>query len=109
MASCRRPECTGSEHRAYRRYRRAEEYERSEMDGWESELFVVPMKWGHRPMGPRGGKGESDYGSVGGKDGGDSELRQRLNETAADSKAGERTAGNGVDLSRSPHRRRLSP
>lgn len=37
------------------------------------------------PRGPGGAKGEPDYGTDGGTDAGDSELRTCLNETAADS------------------------
>jgi len=41
---------------------------------------------------PRGGKGAPGCGTIGGKDDGDIELRNRLNKTATDSEAGERDA-----------------
>jgi hypothetical protein len=47
----------------------------------KSERLVIPVKRGNPPEGPRGGKGAPDHGTVGGKDEGDIELYNRLNET----------------------------
>ena len=97
----------GSEQRAHAWNRQAKETKRGGMDGETSELFVVPTKQGNRE-GPCGGKGEPEDGIVGGKDGRELEPWNCLNETAADSGAGEATTADGAQP-QSPHRRRVSP
>jgi hypothetical protein len=64
-----------------RRYREAKETKRRGKGGRKSECFTVPKKRGNRPEGPRGGKGAPERGIVRGKDGGDTELHNRINET----------------------------
>ncbi len=56
---------------------------------------------------PRGGKGAPGRGTIEGKDDGDTELRNRLNETATDSEAGERDAGGGAKHPCPSHRHGL--
>ncbi len=77
------------------------------MDAEKSHRAVVPKKGGNSPEGPRGGKGASGYGTVGGKDDGDTRPRKRLNETTADSDAGAANARGGDHLPVAPHRRQL--
>ncbi len=50
-------------------------------------------------------EGEPGYGTVGGKDAGNTEPRKRLNETAADSGTGEASAEHGAHDARPSHRR----
>jgi len=64
-----------------RRYREAKETKQRGRGGRKSECFVLPKKRGNQPEGPRGGKGASEHGRVRGKDGGDIELHNRINET----------------------------
>ena len=59
------------------------------MDERKSERFIVPGKRGNPPEEPRGGRGAPGQRTVEGKEGGDAKLRNRLNETATDSEAGE--------------------
>jgi hypothetical protein len=56
-----------------------------EMGGRESERLIVPWKRGNWPVGPRGGKGASSQGTVGGKHDGCSETRNHVNVTTTDS------------------------
>ncbi len=77
----------GSELMSARRYRQAKETKCGGMGGRESENFIVPPKRGNCPDGPRGGKEVPDHGTVGGQDARDTELRDHLNETAADSES----------------------
>src|ERR1700722_8164088 len=58
----------------------------------ESERLIVPWKRGNPPhRGPRGGKGASGHGAVGGKHDGDFELQSRVHRTTTDSGAGAST------------------
>ena len=70
----------------------------------KSECLVVPMKRGNAASGPRGGKGAPEHGTEGGKDGGDTEPYNRLNETPTDSDAGEQLIQRRVREGVSPTR-----
>src|SRR5512139_1465818 len=86
-------------------YRRARQ--RSEV-GWargsRSTSYYLRSR-GTRPRGPCGGKGVPRNGTAGGEDGGKIESHSRLNETSADSGAGEASAGDGAYHLGSSHRR----
>ncbi len=73
----------------------------------KSERFVVPMKRGNQPTGPRGGKGAPNHRAIRGKDERDTGLDEHLNETGTDSNAGAGASWDGVDNTRPPHRHRL--
>ena len=63
------------------RYRRARgRPERSGMGVRESEYLIVPMKQGQPPERPCGGTEVPGHGTVGGNYGGETELRNRINE-----------------------------
>src|SRR5215469_2133097 len=87
----------GAKSKAQRRYRGAKETKRRGRGGGKSECSTVPRKRGNQPEGPRGGKRAPEHGHVRGKDGGDTELHNRINETRADSKTGARDAAGGID------------
>ena len=61
----------------------------------ESDGPIVPKKRGNHPEGPRVGKGESGHRTVGGRDAGNTESRQFLNKTPADSATGQGSAAAG--------------
>ena len=98
----------GAKPKVQRRYRAAKETKQRGKGGRKSECFTVPPKRGNQPKGPRGGKGAPEHGNVRGKDGGDIELHNRINETRADSETGARDAPGGIDDARPLHRHRLA-
>ena len=77
------------------RYRQAKATKRGGTSDEESERPVVPRSGGTDPRDPAEGRGcrrAAEYGTAGGNDDGDTELRNHLNETRADSEAGEAVA-----------------
>src|SRR3954468_11936938 len=76
-----------------------------------SELPIVPTKRGNQdPRDPVEGRGyEPGVRIAGGKDEEDTDPRQRLNETAADSRAGAEGAADGHTYAGPSHRRGVSP
>ena len=85
-----------------------EETKRDGTAAEKSELFIVPTKWGNRPAGPCGGKGEPGCGTVGGKDGEDTKPHNCLNKTGTDSDAGEASARDGVHIAESSRGSRVA-
>ena len=71
----------GNEAQGAWRYREAKVTKRRGRDGRKSECFTVPRKRGNQPEGPRRGKEAPEHGHVRGKDGGDTGLHNRINET----------------------------
>ena len=71
-------------------------------------LSTVPAKSGNQPEGPAGGRGEPGYRTTGGKDAGNTESRQHLNETTTDSRTGEESTGAGVHDAGPSHRHRAA-
>src|SRR5207244_4051269 len=60
------------------------------------------------PRGPGGGKGAPSHRTVGGKHGGCSGTRNRVNATTTDSGTGEARAADGIHFPGAPHRPRLA-
>lgn len=89
------------EQRAQEGYRCAKATKRGGMGDQESEQLVVPRKRGNSPEGPREGKGLPEHGTTGGNDGGNVRSQHHLNETTADSVAGEAGPGDVCGRGRS--------
>jgi hypothetical protein len=74
----------------------------------EGGVLRTTYEAGNQPEEPCGGKGAPGHGQVvRGKDGGDTELHKRLNETRANSETGARDAAGGIDHARPSHRHRV--
>src|SRR5919106_3401151 len=68
-------------------------------------LFTVPMKVGNSPLeDPLEGRDEAGSWNRNGKHGQDSDLEERVNDTKADSRAGEETRGESDSQPRPSHR-----
>ena len=87
----------GSKRTARRWYRQAKETKCGGKGGRESEHLDSTGEAGELdPRDPVEGRGMPGHGTVGGRHDGDTEFRDRLNETAADSGTGAGSAGDGV-------------